>query len=105
MLYRCTNSSQIWQALYVPDTIPDGNVVNCLCMKLSNLNLSIHMLTNNFENTSYARNICMDKPFAFSTSAYVKISTRNTCVQQPLATKSMQLYFRNYMKYLYRLLS
>ena len=31
--------------------------------------------------------------------------TRNTCMQQPLATKSMQLYFRNYMKYLYRLLS
>ena len=26
-------------------------------------------------------------------------------MQQPLATKSMQLYFRNYMKYFYRLLS
>ena len=32
-------------------------------------------------------------------------TTRNTCMQQPLATKSMQLYFRNYVKYLNRLLS
>ena len=31
--------------------------------------------------------------------------TRNTCMQQTLATKSMQLYFRNYMKYSDRLLS
>ena len=30
--------------------------------------------------------------------------TRNTCMQQPLATKSMQLYFRIYMKYFYRLI-
>ena len=35
--------------------------------------------------------------FFKGTIYYIKFYTRNTCMQQPLATKSMQLYFRNYL--------
>ena len=51
---------------------------------------------------NFAEALPQHEPFNWTT---IRTLTRNTCMQQPLATNSMQLYFRNYMKYFYRLLS